>query len=429
MKKDWLIEKIDLLIKKKSVDEITLRVVRESQNLTRFAENHIIQNVTKKTNDIYITAFNGKSTGTTRTQDTSEESLLRNLKRAEEIAINSPADPEFIEPLEPIEINGVDRYFNNARDLTPEEKAEEINKIKKEAVAKGMEIAGQYLNGEYSVGFANSLGHIAFHQHTLVNFSITAMLDDSSGYAGEADENLDKINLRRVADIAFKKASLGKNPVELTTGEYPVILEAQAIADFIPFLKWMMDRRAADEGYVYFSGRLGKKIASENVNLYSDPYNFDNPSEPFVSENGLPLGKIVWIENGVLKNLQTSRYWAKKKNLKPIGFATNIILEGGKKSLEEMIKSCDDALLITRLWYIRFVNRMDLNLTGMTRDGLYKIKNGEIVSAFKNMRFNDSPIRLLNSVAEFGIPRRIQGYCLVPPVFVKGFKLSSTTLF
>jgi len=190
-----------------------------------------------------------------------------------------------------------------------------------------------------------------------------------------------------------------------------------------------MDRRAADEGYVYFSGRLGMKIVSEGINLYSDPYHVDNPSEPFVSENGLPLDKTYLIENGILKNLATSRYWAKKKNLNPCGFPTNVILQGGSKSLSEIIKECDDALLITRLWYIRFVNRMDLILTGMTRDGLYKVKDGKIVKSYRNMRFNDSPIRLLDSVTELGIQKRIEGYCLVPPIFAKGFKLSSATLF
>ena len=97
MNKNRLKEQIDLIVKNKRVDEITLRVETENQNLTRFAGNRIIQNVTKKTNDIYITAFNQKSTGTARTQDVSKESLLNTLKRAEEIAQSSPEDPEFIE--------------------------------------------------------------------------------------------------------------------------------------------------------------------------------------------------------------------------------------------------------------------------------------------------------------------------------------------
>ncbi len=429
MNKGWLREKIDLLEKNKSVDEITLRVETEDQNLTRFAENHIIQNVTKKINDVYITAFNEKSTGTARTQDISRESLLSALKRAEEIAMNSPEDPEFVEPLDQVNIKDVDRYFENTKRVTPVDKAEVINELIKEAKAHNMEVAGKYLSGEYSIGFANSRGHMAFHNYTKADFSLTAMLDDSSGYANETDENLEKISPKRVADIAFKKASLGKNPAELKPGEYPVILEPQALADFMPFLAWTMDRRAADEGYVYFSKRLGTKIASKNVNLYSDPYCVDNPSEPFVSENGLPFDKTYWIENGILRNLHTTRYWAKKKNLKPVGFPNNVNLGGGKKSLSEMIKGCNDALLITRLWYIRFVNRMDLILTGMTRDGLYKVRDGRIVTAFKNMRFNDSPIRLLNSVIELGIPKRVEGYCLIGPVFAEGFKLSSVTLF
>lgn len=429
MNKDWLYEKIEFLKKNKKVDELSLRIYSENQNLSRFAENHIIQNVTKRTNHIYITSFKGKSTGTSKTEDISDESLQRNLRRAEEIAINSPDDPEFVETLEPVEINDVDRYSENTRDLTPLQKAIEISEIKKEAVKKGMEIAGQYLNGEYKVGFVNSKGHIAFHSYTFANFSITAMLEDSSGYSSITDEDINKINSKRVAEVAFNKAIIGKNPEELKAGEYKVIFEPQAIVDFIPFLKWTMDRRASDEGYVYYSNRMGKKIASDNINFYSNPYNNKNPSQPFVSESGLPLGKIYWIENGILKNLQTSRYWAKKKNIKPIGSPSNFIFDGGYKSKDEIIEGADDALLITRLWYIRFVNRMDMNLTGMTRDGLYRVKNGKIVNAYKNMRFNDSPIRLLNSVIELSKQERVEGYCLVPTFYVSAFKLSSSTLF
>ena len=429
MNKDWLYEKIEFLKRNKKVDDLSLCIYSENQNLSRFAENHIIQNVTKKTNHIYITAFNDKSTGTSKTEDISDESLLRNLRRAEEIAINTPEDPEFVEPLESVEINDVDRYFENTRDLTPLQKAIEISEIKKEAIKKGMEIAGQYLNGAYRVGFANTKGHIVFHSYTLGNFSITAMLDDSSGYLSSTDEDINKINSKKVAEVAFNKAIIGKTPKELQAGEYKVIFEPQAIVDFIPFLKWTMDRRASDEGYVYYSNMMGKKIASDNINFYSNPYNNKNPSQPFVSKNGLPLSKIYWIENGILKNLQTSRYWAKKKNIKPIGNSSNFIFDGGNKSKDEIIESADDALLITRLWYIRFVNRMDMNLTGMTRDGLYRIKNGKIVNAYKNMRFNDSPIRLLNSVIELSRQERVEGYCLVPTFYVSAFKLSSRTLF
>jgi predicted Zn-dependent protease len=429
MNKDWLYEKIEFLKRNKKVDNLSLRIYSENQNLSRFAENHIIQNVTKKTNHIFITAFKGKSTGISKTEDISDESLKRNLRRAEKIAIDSPDDPEFVEPLEPVEIKDVDRYFENTRDLTPMKKAIEINEVKKEAIKNGMEIAGQYLNGEYRVGFVNSKGHIAFHSYTLANFSVTAMLEDSSGYSSSTDEDINKIDSRDISEVAFNKAIIGKNPVELKAGEYKVIFEPQAIVDFVPFLKWTMDRRAADEGYVYYSNRMGEKISSDNINFYSNPYNNENPSQPFVSENGLPLGKIYWIENGVLKNLQTSRYWAKKKNIKPIGNPSNFVFEGGNKSKDEIIKSTDDALLITRLWYIRFVNRMDINLTGMTRDGLYRIKNGKIVNACKNMRFNDSPIRLLNSVIELSRQERIEGYCLVPAFYVRAFRLSSATLF
>lgn len=429
MNKDFLQSRIDLINKNKKVEHVSLHIDCEDRNLTRFAENRIIQNVSKETNDIRIKAFHEQSTGLARTQDTSDESILRNLKRAEEIAMSSPEDPEFVEPLEKSEVMEVDRFTEETGELSTMEKAETVKKIRDRALKKGMEIAGRYVNGEYFEGFANTRGHIASHHATQAEFTITAMFEDSSGYGSDASEDIGVIDPEKIASRAFRKAELTRNPEELEPGEYPVILEPQAVADLIPYFSWTMNRRAADEGYVYFAGKMGEEIFDPSINMYSDPEHPDNPSQPFQSSNGLPLKRVKWVEEGVLKNLITERFWARKKGIEPVGFPTNVIIDGGSKNLEQLIKSCDEGLLITRLWYIRFVNRQDMVLTGMTRDGLLKIEDGEIAGAVKNMRFNDSPVRLLKNVIELGKEERVGCSYLVPPVYSSGFKLASKTLF
>ncbi len=162
-----------------------------------------------------------------------------------------------------------------------------------------------------------------------------------------------------------------------------------------------LDARNADEGRSFMSkpgggNRLGEQLMDTKVNIYSDPFNTELPS-PTWNREGQPLEKRTWIENGVVKNLSYSRYWAGKKNVAPIPAPGNIIMSGGGASIEDMIKSTEKGILVSRLWYIRMVDPQTLLLTGLTRDGTFYIENGEIKFPVKNFRFNESPVIMLNN--------------------------------
>jgi predicted Zn-dependent protease len=138
-----------------------------------------------------------------------------------------------------------------------------------------------------------------------------------------------------------------------------------------------------------------------------------------------------WIEKGVVKNLSYSRYWAEKKGIKAIPFPSNIIMQGGDGgTVEDMIKSTERGILVSRLWYIRLVDAQTLLLTGLTRDGTFYIENGKIKHPVKNFRFNESPIIMLNNVEALGKAERsisVESYrsYLIPPMKIKDFTFSS----
>ena len=144
----------------------------------------------------------------------------------------------------------------------------------------------------------------------------------------------------------------------------------------------------------------------------------------------LPREKTTWIEKGVVKNLTYSRYWADKKGVKPVPGPANIIMEGGDATIEDMIKSTEKGILVSRLWYIRMVDPQTLLLTGLTRDGLFYIENGQIKFPIKNFRFNESPVIMLNNVEALGKPERsisVESYrsYLIPPMKIREFTFSS----
>ncbi len=132
----------------------------------------------------------------------------------------------------------------------------------------------------------------------------------------------------------------------------------------------------------------------------------------------------TWIERGVVKNLAVPRFWAQKTGREPLPGPANIIMSGGTASTEELIRSTERGVLVTRTWYIRSVDPQTVLLTGLTRDGTFFVENGRIMHAVKNFRFNESPVIMLNNIDALGAPVRTGGN-LIPPMRVRDFTFSS----
>ncbi len=421
---------ISFLKKKKECDDVIFHYNGEDSNLSRFAENRITQNMSKKLEEITIKAIKDERVGSVKTTKIDSTSLLKTLRTAESIASAMPKDPEFMPPLKPEPCNNVQMDVASTTRITPQTKAKSILKVVKKLKSKNAKVAGIFYNGRRKICIMNTKGFFASHSLTNADFSVTVSVDGSSGFAEETEEDVRKIDVERAFNVALNKAEMGRKAVKIKPGDYPVLLEPIALGSLMWYLKFLMERRSSDEGWSYFSRKLGKKIASNNVTIFSDPLNSKIPGVPFdVESDGLPLTKHAWIKDGILKKLWTTRYWAKKKGLKPTGMPSNVIMKGTRTTREEMVKKVNYGLLITRLWYIRFVNRKDLVLTGMTRDGLFLIENGKISKAVKNMRFNDSPFTILSKVKYLGKPERVEGRFLVPSIFAKKFHFASTTKF
>ncbi len=234
--------------------------------------------------------------------------------------------------------------------------------------------------------------------------------------------------------IAAQKANGSISAKAIEPGKYTVILEPVAVTYFLENMFRGFDARSAEEGRSFMSkpgggSRLGEKLMDEKVTIYSYPFNEELPSSTWTRE-GQSLERINWIEKGVVKNLAYSRYWAQKTNKPAVPFGSNFIMEGGNESVEEMIKSTERGVLVSRLWYIRMLDPQTLLLTGLTRDGTFYIENGQIKHPIKNFRFNESPIIALNNIEALGKPERsisVESYrsYLVPPLKIRDFTFSS----
>jgi len=231
------------------------------------------------------------------------------------------------------------------------------------------------------------------------------------------------------------RAVLSQKPIELKPGKYTTILEKMATCDMVGKLIGFMNRRSADEGRSFFSdkdkgNKIGEKLLSDKVNIYTDPQNPIAPTTPFTGE-GLPLFKTAWFENGVLKNLFSNRYWAEKTNSPVMPYPANLIMTGTNKSLEELIKNTDKGVFVIRLWYIRTVDPQSILLTGLSRDGIFYIENGEIKYPVKNFRFNESPVNVLKNLTDMSKEEKVIGAeteymkIIVPDIKVEDFNFST----
>lgn len=401
----------------------------ESGNI-RYARNSVSTSGFSSNQTLVVQSSYGKKSGTATIDEFDDAALERVVKRAEELAKLSPENPEFMGPLEQQSYDKAINYVEATANITPEYRASVANDSIKPAVAKDVTAAG-FLEDSY--GFSamlNSEGLFAYNKNSNVDFTVTMRSNDGtgSGWVSRDYNDVTKFNSLESSNVAIDKAVLSKEAKAIEPGKYTVILEPAAAEDLISNLGYSFDARTADEGRSFMSKegsgtKLGEKIVDERVNLWSDPLNPEVPTGTW-SGDGQALKKTSWIENGVVKNLAYSRYWAEQKGVEPIPFPSNLIMGGGDASLEDLIKSTKKGILVTRLWYIRTVDPQTLLYTGLTRDGTFYIENGEIKYPVKNFRFNESPIIMLNNLETLGKQVRINGN-LIPYMKIRDFTFTS----
>ncbi len=276
-------------------------------------------------------------------------------------------------------------------------------------------VAGYIVLTNQSQLSVNKAGMAAYHRSTDANYSLTARTPDGhgSGWAAADEHDWSKIDPQQVSARAIEKALRSRDAAAIEPGRYTVILEPQAVGDLVQLLDGYLGAREADEGRSPFTrsrggSKIGEKVADARVTLTSDPADPLLLSAPFDSE-GFPLIRRTWIKNGVLSEMYYTRFWAKKQGKQPTGQMTTLKLEGGSTSVEDMIKSTDRGILVTRLWYLREVDPRTALFTGLTRDGTFLIEHGAVTRPVKNFRFNESPVFLLNNIEAIGPAVRLAG--------------------
>jgi predicted Zn-dependent protease len=410
-----------------------------SESNTRFAVNQISTAGDSYNVGVTIISMFGKRRGSVSTNRLDDQGLREAVVASERLAKLSPEDPEAMPELGPQQYQSPPGWSEATAALEPDSRARAVREISEAARNTGLVSTGFLEANAGATAIANSTGLFAYGRATELALTTTVRTDDGtgSGWAGIAHHDWSKVSPATLARRAIEKANASKSPSAIEPGRYTVILEPTAVGNLLSRLTGAFNARSADEGRSFFSRqgggtKIGMKVVDERVTLWSDPFDPEAPAQAFSGE-GLPLRRISWIENGVVKNLAYDRYWARQKGTEPTPFPGTLRMSGGTATLEELIASTQRGILVTRFWYIRGVDPRTILLTGLTRDGTFLIEQGRVTRAVKNLRFNESPVFMLNNVEALGRPERVNASeslgpgmpIIVPPLKVRDFNFTS----
>ncbi len=406
---------------------------------TRFANNDISTCGDAVNATLTIRSVFGRRAGAAATNVLTDDGLRRAMETSEGLARLAPEDRELMPELEPQEYREVPAFFDATANLDPARRADAAAACIEPARRAGCQAAGFLSLNAGSTALANSRGLFAYHRATVFAYTTTVRTGDGtgSGWAGVAHNDWSRARPGQLAETALRKAQQSRDAVAIEPGRYTVVLEPTAVANLLGLLVFAMNARAADEGRSFFSRRgggnkLGERIVDERVTIFSDPWDSDLLAMPFTGE-GLPNRRITWIENGVVRQLNYDRYWAQRQNTQPTGGVAGLRMTGGTATLDELVRSTERGVLVTRFWYIRSLDPRTILYTGLTRDGTFLIENGRLARPVKNMRFNESPLTMLGNLEILGQPVRVSASesgdigqaVVVPPIKTRDFNFQS----
>ncbi|MEM7144980.1 MAG: TldD/PmbA family protein [Verrucomicrobiota bacterium] len=419
-------------------DEATVSVGHADRLNVRFANNDVTTNGSVESVSVHLTVSYGKRSASITVTETGTKALEDAVETVQAMAKLAPENPEHMPLSGPREFAEAKTYVVRTAEAGAPEMMAWVRPVVERARNAGVTGAGFIERGVRAGALANSAGLFAYDRATSVSFSMTARTREGkgSGWASTQVTDAGELDLEPVGWRAIEKAMASSEPASMEAGRVTVVLEPAAVRDLVSLLSWGLTRRPVDEGRSFLNelagdeAPLGKELFGSKATIYSDPLDRRVPCATHVG--GVPRERTEWVGDGVLRNLSVNRFWAKEQGIDPLPSPGNLIVPGEGKSLTDLIGSVDKGVLITRLWYLRMVQPQSLLYTGLTRDGTFRIEDGEVKEAVNNFRFNESPVNVLRNLVVTGVPERVMGSegrmaMLVPAMVVEDFNLSSVS--
>ena len=438
-----IIDDVLRIAKTAGAEEAEVHVDEVLDDLTRFANNAIHQNVSEQGVTVSVRTVAEGRTSRVTTNRLDENSLRAAVDSALSLAASQPKLAHLLPLPQRQKYRAVQRFAKTTAAVTPQERARAVRRACDLAVKRGQVAAGIFSTGQSFSAMGNSRGLFAAYRETHAEFSITMQEAAAASWAKANAGDVRQFDPQKLAARASDKVHLAVDARELPTGKYTVILEPSAALDLVGFLFYDFAATALADQRSCLNDRMGKPLFGKNITIADDAYHPLQLGAPYDGE-GMPRQRVLLVDRGVPRNLVYSRLAAKLARKAPTGHGfmlpneygeapMNLVFTGGDSSLEKMIATTDRGLLVTRIWYIREVDPYEKIMTGMTRDGLFLVEKGKVTSAVRNFRFNQSLLEALRNVEELGPAVRATGEeafeMVVPAMKICDFHFTEVTKF
>ena len=434
----------DRVLSSSRADQTEILVLGDDNQLTRFANSYVHQNVATQDVEIRVRAVIGKKIGVASTNDLSPESLERVVDVAMEIARYQPENPDFVSLPGPMQIRTAEAFVEATAACTPEARAKAVGDICRHAAENRLVASGAFSTVTYEFAVANSLGIFAHAASTMADLNTVIMSDDSAGYASRSSMDVREIDALAAGKEAVDKALRSRKPASIEPGDYTVILEEYAVAEMLDYLSYMgFSALAVQEERSFMAGNFGKRIVGENISIWDDGHDSRGLPMSFDFE-GVPKQRVDIIRNGIAAGVVYDSHTANREEKQSTGHALpapntfgpiplNLFMAPGDGSKEDMLASTSRGLWVTRFHYVNVVHPLKAVLTGMTRDGTFWIEDGEIAYPVKNLRFTQGILEALSSVEQISSGITLQktwfGGTVVPALKIESFSFTGATEF
>ena len=415
-------------------------VSTNDEALLRFANNQPIAHVLSERVDVSIGLRLGQRYGQASSQSTAPEALDKMIAAARQQAELLPEEPDLLPSVGPQALAQVAAYVpaGDLQQFGAEARAAVVEAMVAPSRAAGMTAAGICSNSVHRVAMATSGGMRGVYEATSLDYDLTAMADDSSGRASAWTRDPRTVDAAALGVEAVDKARRSANPVALEPGAYRVVLSADAVAQLLYYLGGGFNARAVKEGRTWVATRRGQQVVHPSLSLAMDVTHPLLAARPFDGDGGA-VRQVTMIRDGVAAELLYDRRTAAEDGVEPTGWSGGgrnaggagpaaLVLAGGSATDADLLAACDEGVYIERLWYTNWVDPQACVVTGMTRDGLYRVRGGKLAEPLLNLRFNQGLLSLFADVAALGVATARERV-VAPAVAAGEFTLSSGTSF
>ena len=426
-------------------DAVEVVVAASVTGLTRFASSEIIQNTSRRELQIDVRVVVGDRVASAATNQLDAEHLRTTGARAVEAAAAARPDPQFPGLPKASEVGRakpVYRWDETTAETSPAGRAAAVGTILASSAADN--VAGMYETSAHSYSIVSSEGIDCHDAYTRAVATCLVDLGDSTGWNEASTHSASLLDLETIGRRARTKADDARSPVGADPGIYEVVLEEPAVGVLLDYMAYSgFGAKQVIEGESFLAERAGEQVAAPLISIRDDVWHpgsvglgFDLEGVPktpvTVIGDGVALGPVTDLRTSESMNIANTGHFSGSSQFGP--YAANVVMVAGDKSLEELVAGVDNGILVTRFHYVNILDRPATLLTGMTRDGTFRIRGGEVAGAVHNFRFAESVLSALASAR--GVGRDLVAFApefgsfgstVVPALHLGEFRFASAT--